>query len=261
MAKKKLSALKRIIIICSILATAQGIFWFAFSTEETNPRDWLDETISQKRKEMPDLTPQRAAQLKVQLAVTRYQSDNNGKPPPALEALIPTYFDQVPIDPTTREPFAYKVEGGRAFVGSTAPVAVAKAGITDELVDLEEATSTEKVSFIYDPTGKRDPFRAFDFSARATNDAKSPLERYDLGQLKLTAVLLGMGEPTAIVENSVGKGFTVKKGSKIGTNNGEVVEILQDKVLILESNVDFTGQTATRTVEMKLRTKDQDDDK
>ena len=117
----------------------------------------------------------------------------------------------------------------------------------------------EPAPFVYDPTGKRDPFRPFDFSPpAATDESKTPLERYALGQLKLTAVLDGIAEPAAIVENAAGKGFTVKKGTKIGPNNGEVVEIRKDRLIIVETTTDFTGQTRSATVELVLRTKDQE---
>jgi len=119
--------------------------------------------------------------------------------------------------------------------------------------------TVEPAPFVYDPTGKRDPFRPFDFSPpAATDESKTPLERYALGQLKLTAVLDGIAEPAAIVENAAGKGFTVKKGTKIGPNNGEVVEIRKDRLIIVETTTDFTGQTRSATVELVLRTKDQE---
>ena len=89
------------------------------------------------------------------------------------------------------------------------------------------------------------------------DEAKTPLERYDLGQLKLTAVLEGFDQPKAIIETSEGKGFTVGVGTKIGRNNGEIAEIQKDRVLILETEVDFTGVKKTKTTELRLRTKDQ----
>jgi type IV pilus assembly protein PilP len=79
------------------------------------------------------------------------------------------------------------------------------------------------------------------------------LERWPVSQLKLTAVLAGIEEPVAIVENPEGKGLRAKKGMKIGINGGEIVEVLPDKVLIIESETDFTGERKTRTFEMRLR--------
>ena len=112
--------------------------------------------------------------------------------------------------------------------------------------------------FIYDSTGKRDPFRPFDFSPKESErDDLTPLERYDIGQLKLTAVLDGFEEPTAVVENAAGRGFTVKRGAKIGPNGGVITEVLKDKLVIVETTTDYTGETKSRTVELFIRTKDQ----
>lgn len=112
--------------------------------------------------------------------------------------------------------------------------------------------------FVYDSTGKRDPFRPFDFSPKESErDDLTPLERYDIGQLKLTAVLDGFDEPTAVVENAAGRGFTVKRGAKIGPNGGVITEVLKDKLVIVETTTDYTGETKSRTVELFIRTKDQ----
>lgn len=112
--------------------------------------------------------------------------------------------------------------------------------------------------FIYDSTGKRDPFRPFDFSPKESErDDLTPLERYDIGQLKLTAVLDGFDEPTAVVENAAGRGFTVRRGAKIGPNGGVITEVLKDKLVIVETTTDYTGETKSRTVELFIRTKDQ----
>lgn len=124
------------------------------------------------------------------------------------------------------------------------------------LIDSLSDTSPQ-TTFVYDPSGKRDPFEPFDFAPKGEDSSKTPLERYAIGQLKLTAVLEGFDQPKAIVENSEGRGFTVSKGTKIGPNNGEIVEIQKDKILILETEIDFTGQKKTKTVELRLRTKDE----
>ena len=88
-------------------------------------------------------------------------------------------------------------------------------------------------TFVYNPAGKRDPFKQFDFSARPQNpNAGTPLERYSLGQLRLTAVIIDpkTGAPTALVEDSTGKGYPIKIGAKIGDQGGSVVAIEADQI-------------------------------
>ncbi|RIL04867.1 MAG: hypothetical protein DCC75_12220 [Proteobacteria bacterium] len=269
MAKKpKNNLTKKLLIIGGSLAAVLVvlILYFGQATQPVNIREELDKKASQVK----GLSQQRRQMLKIQLAIADFRISNN-KLPESLDELRPVYFDSVPIDPETGKPFSYKVEGAKYVLGEkkTAPTLVAAAGAsTQDAVLSGEAQQealiaslddkVETVAFVYDPSEKRDPFIPFDLSAKLDDDPnKTPLERYELGQLRLTAVLAGLDEPTATVENAVGKGFLVKKGAKIGTNNGEVVEILQDRIKILETSVDFTGQTKTNVVELVLRTKDQ----
>ena len=269
--KKKTSVVKRVAIVGAVLIVVQLFYIFVFGAKE-KPLS-MREAINKAVDEKTDLTVARREQAKVQLALADYQS-KNGKLPQSLDELVPTYFDVLPADPDTNQPFKYRVDGVRYFLGDeSANRAATKAasGVTIEPAIPGAPTTLEEQqaliqslveggtqeTFVYDPTGKRDPFQPFDFSPKGTDSQKTPLEHYSLGQLKLTAVLEGMGEPTAIVENNVGKGFTVKKGTKIGTNNGEVVEIQRDKILILETETDFTGQQKSRTSEIRLRTKDE----
>lgn len=124
-------------------------------------------------------------------------------------------------------------------------------------IDMRE---TERNMYKYDPAGKRDPFLPFGLTTKIEDDSsKTPLERYDLGQLKLTAVLLGMGEPKAIVENASGRGFTVTVGTKIGRNNGVITQIEAEKVVVRERFVNFTGEEQVKDVDLRLRLKGTDD--
>lgn len=206
--------------------------------------------------------------LKLQLGILAYLT-RNGTPPDSLNQLIPTYMDTVPINATTKKPYFYKRNGRQyvlrlteeeglqvaALVQSDKPSPNPKAGVT--VPDFVNPNTLQLEDYTYDPTGKRDPFRPFDLSRKPPEDSTiTPLERYDVGQLRLAAVLDNAdGEKTALVENEAGKGFTVKIGTKIGTNNGVVVSIERDRVKILETNVDFAGNEVQEVVEMKLYTR------
>jgi type IV pilus assembly protein PilP len=112
----------------------------------------------------------------------------------------------------------------------------------------------ENPEYNYDPKGRRDPFLPFDFSPNPENlSAKTPLEKYDLGQLKLTAILAGMEQPKAIVENAAGKGFTVTIGTKLGRNGGVIVSIDKEKIVVREKRFDFTGTEQSKDLELRLR--------
>jgi type IV pilus assembly protein PilP len=110
---------------------------------------------------------------------------------------------------------------------------------------------------VYDPTGRRDPFRPPRASqTTAAGEIRSPLQRYDLGQLKLVAVIYQAAEPRAVVEDDAGLGYIVRVGTPIGANGGAVKAIERGKVRVEEESIDFYGDRQTSEVVMELATEE-----
>ena len=212
--------------------------------EEFDTRAAIEDGIAQITEKV-DITDAEKNTLKVQLALADYIA-NNGQPPVSLNELIPKYFFQVPIDEATGKQIFYAKQGISFKLGlDSEESSEGKKKLTD--LALVNPNTMDVDNFTYDPTGKRDPFKNFEFSKEGVIDLnKPPLERYAVGQLKITAILAdltGSGGRSAIVEDATGKGFTVRKGTKIGNKNGVVVAIDEDKIHIVESIVDFTGKS------------------
>ncbi len=107
----------------------------------------------------------------------------------------------------------------------------------------------------YSSVGKRDPFQPLSLKPRVSARARenlSPLERYEIGQLKLVAVVWDIKEPTAMVEDATGLGYIVKIGTLVGPNEGKVKAIKPGEVVIEESFVDFYGAKKSQEISMKL---------
>ncbi len=105
------------------------------------------------------------------------------------------------------------------------------------------------------PTGRRDPFRPFNLTVRSSvkrRENLSPLERYELGQLKLVGVILDSKEPRAMVEDSSGLGYVVKVGTPIGAGDGIVKAIKQNEIIIEEFFLDLYGARKRREVSMRI---------
>jgi Tfp pilus assembly protein PilP len=105
------------------------------------------------------------------------------------------------------------------------------------------------------PSGRRDPFRPFTLNVRPNirrRENLSPLERYDLGQLKLVGIIWNSKEPTAMVEDSAGLGYVVKIGTPIGASDGTVKSIKQNEIIIEEFFVDLYGAKKRREVNMRV---------
>jgi len=121
----------------------------------------------------------------------------------------------------------------------------------------QEAAPVKKPVYSYNPRGLVDPFKPFIQIGSPGKTVKgvprTPLQEYDISQLTLTAIVwLGAGNSRALVRDSAGKGFTVRKGTYIGKRGGRVKAIQLDR-LIIEEPVRLYGQGKnTRDVVMKM---------
>ena len=125
-------------------------------------------------------------------------------------------------------------------------------------VTTPEAVAEEEKApeYVYNPLGKRDPFEN---PLRALGDIVSdagvpltPLQKFDLGQLRLIGVIIGKGEPRAMVVAPDGKSFILSVGTKVGKNNGSVMKITTESVQVKEKYFDFAGEVKTSVQEIKL---------
>lgn len=108
--------------------------------------------------------------------------------------------------------------------------------------------------YVYDPAGKRDPFKSFidtEKKARPTAPA-TPLQSFDINALKLVGVMMLPGKKIAIIEDPSGKGYHVKVGTLLGMNDGVVIDVLSDEVVIEEKYLDATSHTQVRKVTIKI---------
>ena len=249
--KKKNTFVKKFLIVAISLVLVQIAMIVFFRSQQQAAT--FNESAQEVLDQTAGITDRRAAQAKIQMAVIAFKREN-GSLPSSLNELKPKYLELIPQDPETKQAFAYRVEGDKFFVGEGSGE---KSGPKATAAPNALTPAAEQTLFVYDSTGKRDPFRPFDIAPKQDDSNKTALERYDLGQYKLTAVLSG-SSPSATVELADGKGFIVKKGTKIGLNSGEIIDIQPTKIIILETKIDFTGQKTQSTFELQLRTADQE---
>jgi hypothetical protein len=108
---------------------------------------------------------------------------------------------------------------------------------------------------VYDRQGKRDPFRSFvlDRLKELAAHQKGPLEQFDVGQLTLHGVVWETSRPRALVSDPSGQVYVVREGDPIGTNQGSVVRIDDNLMLVRETYVDTLGEPTTKETEMRVR--------
>ena len=130
----------------------------------------------------------------------------------------------------------------------------------DENVDMsvEDAVSNtdDEREYIYDPTGKTDPFSSFiakreKIEKKKKRKPRTYLETLDLSQLKLSVIVVSPKGKWAMVRDSKGLGHVIKEGTGIGTNGGVVHEIRAGKVIIREEYKDFRGEVQHKDIVKK----------
>jgi type IV pilus assembly protein PilP len=117
----------------------------------------------------------------------------------------------------------------------------------------------------YNSIGKVDPFtplykeeaekkaQAVVVKPKGPERPRTPLEKLDLGQLKLTAIVTTKGYRRALVEEATGKGYVVTVGTKIGLERGTIIEIEQERIVIEHQTEDDFGKAASQKRELKLQ--------
>jgi len=100
----------------------------------------------------------------------------------------------------------------------------------------------------YDPSGRRDPFAPIiqELQPGKTDTSLPPLQRVTLTELNLIAVVWGAYGYTAMVQTPEGHGYTVRRGTRIGQNNGVVSAITERGIIVQERFTDVYGTKQER---------------
>lgn len=119
-----------------------------------------------------------------------------------------------------------------------------------------------------DPTaladGRRDPFRPFTLDLQRADTPEdailSPLQRYEIAQLKLIGLVLDLRTPRAMLQDSSGMGYIITPGTPIGRRHGVVKSIEPGRVVVEESVLDYYGRQQLHQVVMEMPRDDKKDD-
>lgn len=172
----------------------------------------------------------------------------NAKPVPGI--------DNLPVSPLKKLPDVGVLTDSIPGVSSSES--------QDALIGQVVVASTSAVGDLYNPEGKIDPFLPLlkDEPQKVLPDTKTkkekrepttPLERVDLSQLKLTAIIRTPSGFKAMVEEITGKGYIISVGTYIGIHSGSVTNILKDRVIVEEEVEDVLGVVSNRNTELKFQ--------
>lgn len=117
--------------------------------------------------------------------------------------------------------------------------------------------------FVYDPRGRRDPFKPYagivDESvsrkgplALSENDGK-PLQSYDLDQFKLVAVMWDIRNPRAMFMDPKAQVHIVGRDERIGRKNGYIAAIREGEVIVVEQIKSEENQSSYSTKVLRIQ--------
>ena len=115
--------------------------------------------------------------------------------------------------------------------------------------------------YSYDSNGKPDPFLPLVTEAvprqRAAPQEKAipltPLQKYDLRELNLVAIVALQNKSSAVLEDSAGFGYIVEEGMLIGKNDGIIKKINKNGLIIEEKILDNMGRVKTEVSSLTIQ--------
>ena len=116
---------------------------------------------------------------------------------------------------------------------------------------LEAVQPPEELKYVYAAQGRRDPFVPIT-GKRVASFSDNPLESFDLLQFQLKGLIVGMGEPKAVVIAPDGKSYILKKGLRVGKSKGVIRDINRDRILVEERYQDLSGTVRIIIQEIKV---------
>jgi len=128
-----------------------------------------------------------------------------------------------------------------------------------------EEKPVKKASDHYNFQGKIDPFmpliqeKSQESKPVVDNKPKrilTPLEKIELSQIRLVAVIIMKNKQIAMVEEASGKGYEVGIGTYIGKKQGRISEIRQSSIIVKELIRDYKGRLKEHVQEIKLHKMD-----
>jgi type IV pilus assembly protein PilP len=152
---------------------------------------------------------------------------------------------------------AILVLAGCGGTSSAPPAAAAKAAVAKAPPPPEPA-APQAPAYVYNPIGKRDPFRSPDAepatqAALASATCNEPLCRFDIDQLTLVAVVSGDANPLAMVQDPAGRGYFIRRNTRVGRQGGKVTQIMSDAVVITEYFTTPDGKTTANPITLAIK--------
>lgn len=119
------------------------------------------------------------------------------------------------------------------------------------------APKEEKIvlpSYQYDVSNLRDPFSPLIIKRQESKKGGSPLEGYDLEELKVTGIIRDKrGLIRALIQAPDGRFYIVRENDKIGLGGGKIKKIHKDSVEVGDFEKSYEAAISQKVKFLKLR--------
>lgn len=194
-------------------------------------------------------------------------------PPPAMEEGLHASPDMPPASATPPQQEMPSIPPPPGTESSAGGVDVPPPPPAEGQTPLQDATpsgvtapyesAVAHETYVYNPLGKRDPFKPFKSTKPAPNqqegstaatpvESLEPLQRWEVERLQIIAILWDVRSPRAMIKDPNGAVYTVVKNSKIGRYDGFVAAIREGEVVVLETKYD-DGKTRKEAYVMEFK--------
>jgi type IV pilus assembly protein PilP len=128
---------------------------------------------------------------------------------------------------------------------------------------VSSAKSTSVAGSLTDFSTQKDPFKPFIAETKRSPVAKTnrlgqvlPILNYDVLQFKISGIIIGLKENSAMIIDPAGKPYVVKAGMDIGRNNGRITKIAPNFIEVFEQYRDENGKLIKNMVRLTLPKKE-----
>ena len=183
------------------------------------------------------------------------EAPHNGDLPPEIRQEVEK--SQAPNPPPPSQPEAQQPPPSQNAPPPGQPVPVG-----DEVtagVSAGANTLLNDEVYVYDPTGKRDPFKPYknfrptvDVGNQKITTVLEPLQKFELEKLQIVGILWDVKTPRALLKDPDGAVHTVIRNTKIGRNEGFVAAIREGEIVVIET-VYIDGNPKKETKIMEFR--------
>jgi type IV pilus assembly protein PilP len=118
---------------------------------------------------------------------------------------------------------------------------------------------------LLDFTNKKDPFKPVIAAQPVKEQSKPtpavrkgevlPIQSYEVNKFRVAGIIAGLKENTALIIDPAGRGYVVREGMMIGSNDGRISRITPKALEVIEQYRDDNGHLRKRTIILSLAKK------